>query len=116
MQKPSLAFARRGDFDNGSLAPIGIAEISKLVDSIDDPVDNFAFPARFRPGSSHALGGMPAMAIGFPRHAGILTDFLQSDVAGARFLCRSRIVFRLLAIGPCRQDRRESFSGVRDEA
>src|SRR6266478_7465638 len=31
MQKPSLAFARRGDFNNGSLAPIGIAEIPKLV-------------------------------------------------------------------------------------
>src|SRR5205823_6678639 len=45
MQKPSLAFARRGDFNNGSLAPISIAEIPKLVDLVINPVDNFAFPA-----------------------------------------------------------------------
>src|SRR5260370_9402571 len=63
MQKPSLAFARPGDFNNGSLAPIGIAEIPKLVDLIDDPVDNFAFPPRFRPVSSHAVDDIPTTAI-----------------------------------------------------
>src|SRR5947209_1104141 len=74
MQKPSLAFARRGNFNNGSLAPISIAEIPKLVDLVINPVDNFAFPPRFRSGSSHALGGMPATPIRFPRHAAILPD------------------------------------------
>src|SRR5207249_1249850 len=115
MHKPSLAFAWGGNLDNRALAPIGLAEIPKLIEPVDDPIDDAAFPARFRSGSREALDGVPTPAVDFPRHAGILTDRFQGHISFPRFFRRRRIVLRPFDVRARGQHGGESFRGVRSE-
>src|SRR5206468_1654284 len=111
MHKPSLAFAWGGNLDNRALAPIGLAEIPKLIEPVDDPIDDAALPARFRSGGRDALDRVPTPAVDFPRHAGILTDCLQCHVSFAGFLRRRRIVLRPFDVRTRGQDGSKSFRG-----
>src|SRR5262245_32213791 len=103
VQEPSLAFSRGGNLDDGALAPVGVTEVPKLMDEVDDPIHDATIPSRLCSRGGDSLQAMPAPAVRLPRHAGISADGLQSHVALARLLIRRRIVFRPFMVRPRRQ-------------
>src|SRR5262249_27739738 len=113
VHEPSLALARGGHFDDSAFAPVSFAEFAQLMNLIDDPIDNGAFPARLGPGSRDPLDGMPSSAVSFPRHARISTDGFQSYVAVAWLLVRCRIVPGPFLMRPRSKDGREGQGRVR---
>src|SRR6266478_9072174 len=113
VQEPSLALSRSGDFDDGALAPIRIAECAKLMNPVDDPIYNGALPAPVGAGSRDPLDGMPSPAVGFPRHASISADGFQGHITLAWLLVRCRIVLGPYLMRSRRQYGREGLGSVR---
>src|SRR5207248_5876554 len=82
VEEPAVALGGGGDLDDAAVVPVGRAERAALVDFLVDPVEDRPFPAARLALVADALHHVPALAVHFPRHLGVLADRLQSNIAG----------------------------------
>src|SRR5947209_2556092 len=74
VKEPAVGLFGCTDFGDAALAPIRLAKIPQLLNSVDELLQNAAVPAARLAGASHAIAGVPTAAIDLPRHLHRLAD------------------------------------------
>ncbi len=113
VEEPPLGLLRRGNFDDAAGVPVRLAEqVRRLLDAIDNVVEDAAVPAAGIAGAADALAGVPAAAVDFPGHfcrAADVDDFAVAFADGRR---GGEIVDRPLHERSRRQHGGEHLAGV----
>src|SRR5439155_23515582 len=92
VKEPAIALPRRTDLDDASLAPISLGEFAKIVNAIDNPLQDVSVPATRLARPSDAFPRMPAPPVRLPRHARRAPNFGDVQITFALFFHRRRIV------------------------
>src|SRR5947209_7985699 len=79
MEEPTLALLGGCDLDDTAVVPVGWTEVAAFLNFLVDPIQNLAFPPTGRAAVAEAIAGVPASAVGLPRHQGVFADILQGQ-------------------------------------
>ena len=112
VKEPAVALLRRGDLDHAAVVPVGLAELARLVDAIDDARQYLAIPANRLSLASHAVPGVPASPVGLPRHLRLAAHVADVETPGLRGGGLLRIERHPLLVRPRGEDRGEGEGGV----